>query len=87
MDTIFGSNSPSFTYDNIPTSSSARDRPSYTTQFACGDCGKIFSRQSHLEIHSRTHSGIRPYVCPICKRGFTVKCNLERHMITHMRNK
>ena len=56
-------------------------------QFQCGDCGKILSCQSHLDIHSRSHTGVRPYVCPYCHKGFTVKCNMERHMVTHLRQR
>ena len=50
----------------------------------CADCGKQFSRPSHLEIHYRSHSGIKPFSCHVCGMCFSVKCNLERHQLTHL---
>lgn len=47
------------------------------------DCGKTFARQETANIHSRTHSGIRPYKCPICSRSFTSSGHLTGHIRSH----
>ncbi|XP_075437245.1 histone-lysine N-methyltransferase PRDM9-like [Ascaphus truei] len=49
----------------------------------CGECGKGFSRLSHLITHKRTHTGERPYVCGECGKGFSVLSSLNLHKRTH----
>ncbi|XP_017785537.1 PREDICTED: gastrula zinc finger protein XlCGF57.1-like [Nicrophorus vespilloides] len=48
----------------------------------CQECGKVFS-SSKLTQHMRTHTKEKPYVCNICKQGFSMSGNLKRHMMTH----
>ncbi|XP_077085056.1 sal-like protein 1a isoform X1 [Siphateles boraxobius] len=50
---------------------------------ACDICGKTFACQSALDIHYRSHTKERPFICTACNRGFSTKGNLKQHMLTH----
>ncbi|XP_066522888.1 sal-like protein 1 [Hoplias malabaricus] len=50
---------------------------------ACDICNKTFACQSALDIHYRSHTKERPFLCTSCNRGFSTKGNLKQHMLTH----
>ncbi|KAL6086794.1 hypothetical protein STEG23_033629 [Scotinomys teguina] len=49
----------------------------------CKYCSKVFGTDSSLQIHLRSHTGERPYVCSVCGHRFTTKGNLKVHFHRH----
>lgn len=64
-----------------PSSSKAKKR------YQCGvpGCGKAFYQKTHLEIHTRAHTGVKPFVCkePTCGQRFSQLGNLKTHERRH----
>lgn len=50
---------------------------------SCEFCGKMFRFQSNLIVHRRSHTGERPFRCPLCPHACTQQSKLKRHMKTH----
>ncbi|KAG8437427.1 hypothetical protein GDO86_008215 [Hymenochirus boettgeri] len=69
------------------TSPSMEEKPkdNYPNERICPfpHCKKSCPSASSLEIHMRSHSGERPFVCLICLSAFTTKANCERHLKVH----
>ncbi|XP_046404675.1 zinc finger protein 543-like [Ischnura elegans] len=49
----------------------------------CVQCGKGFTKSSHLKRHCITHTNERPYPCAVCRKGFVESSYLNRHMAVH----
>ncbi|PSN46473.1 hypothetical protein C0J52_06875 [Blattella germanica] len=47
-------------------------------RYTCTICGKSFNHG--LQVHMRTHSGIKPYSCSDCGVSFTVRSSLNKHI-------
>ena len=49
------------------------------------DCDKSFFQKTHLEIHTRAHTGVKPFVCkePTCGQRFSQLGNLKTHERRH----
>lgn len=56
-------------------------------RYQCDDpgCGKAFHQKTHLEIHTRAHTGVKPFVCkePTCGQRFSQLGNLKTHERRH----
>ena len=46
-------------------------------------CIKAFPSLNRLNIHKRTHQGIKPFRCCICFKTFNEKGNLKTHLMFH----
>ncbi|XP_032870187.1 B-cell lymphoma/leukemia 11B-like [Amblyraja radiata] len=49
----------------------------------CEFCGKTFKFPSNLVVHRRSHTGEKPYRCPLCEHACSQSSKLKRHMKTH----
>nr|XP_046175534.1 sal-like protein 1 [Oncorhynchus gorbuscha]XP_046175535.1 sal-like protein 1 [Oncorhynchus gorbuscha] len=67
----------------LSSSSSAGSSSAVRPQHACKFCGKVLSSDSSLQIHLRSHTGERPYICPVCLSRFTTRGNLKAHFLRH----
>ncbi|KAF2012505.1 hypothetical protein BU24DRAFT_464893 [Aaosphaeria arxii CBS 175.79] len=49
------------------------------------NCGKSFYQKTHLEIHTRAHTGVKPFLCkePSCGQRFSQLGNLKTHERRH----
>ncbi|XP_077389734.1 zinc finger protein Gfi-1-like isoform X1 [Festucalex cinctus] len=52
--------------------------------YKCVKCSKVFSTPHGLEVHvRRSHSGTRPFACPVCSKTFGHAVSLEQHKAVH----
>ncbi|XP_057713448.1 sal-like protein 1 [Corythoichthys intestinalis] len=72
-----------YTLQSFPGGINPSSSSSNRLQHACRFCGKIFSGDSALQIHLRSHTGERPYQCPVCLSRFTTRGNLKVHFLRH----
>ncbi|XP_022619827.1 sal-like protein 2 [Seriola dumerili] len=73
----------SHSQDLQPNSSLASASSAGRPQHVCRFCGKVLSSDSSLQIHLRSHTGERPYQCPVCLSRFTTRGNLKAHFLRH----
>ncbi|XP_077529943.1 uncharacterized protein LOC144142362 isoform X2 [Haemaphysalis longicornis] len=65
---------------------SERSRPQLA-KHGCAYCPYTSNNRSHIEMHERTHTGGRPFECPVCRKGFTRKTHLDHHGVVHSRER
>ena len=46
---------------------------------SCPVCGVVLSPKTNVNVHLRTHSGVRPYECVLCLNRFRQKAHLMKH--------
>ena len=68
-----------------PRSGKPEDKRATKTEkdFVCDVCSKVFARRASLRVHTRLHTGVRPYSCADCGRSFSDYSVYVRHRRTH----
>uniref|UniRef100_A0A0M3IXD7 C2H2-type domain-containing protein n=1 Tax=Ascaris lumbricoides TaxID=6252 RepID=A0A0M3IXD7_ASCLU len=51
--------------------------------YVCKYCGKRYAYASSLYVHTRLHTGERPFRCSFCDKAFTNQGNMQVHQRVH----
>lgn len=70
-------------YENYSVHSKQRLMLMGEKRYRCTECGKGFTRNSHLKAHRRIHTGERPYKCSECSKTFSENSHLTVHLRVH----
>ncbi|KAK1796576.1 hypothetical protein P4O66_009602 [Electrophorus voltai] len=62
---------------------SSRKRERTRRHVGCDLCGKVFRDVYHLNRHKLSHSGEKPYACPVCGLRFKRKDRMSYHVRSH----
>lgn len=57
--------------------------PTPPDSFQCAVCSKFLSSKLSLALHTRVHTGEKPYACEVCGKRFTQKPALTYHLRLH----
>ncbi|CAG8552697.1 2124_t:CDS:2 [Cetraspora pellucida] len=70
------------------TTFSSKTVSSTPKRYKCNICQKRFTRPSSLQTHTYSHTGEKPFKCPVegCGRHFSVVSNLRRHQKIHTKS-
>ncbi|XP_073529744.1 uncharacterized protein [Phyllobates terribilis] len=70
-------------YENYSVHSKQRLMLMGEKRYRCTECGKGFTRNSHLKAHRRIHTGERPFKCSECSKTFSENSHLTVHLRVH----
>ena len=100
FDILFGANSYSFhsifssycgkSFKSLRGRKYCEEKCSGNNQkFECPTCGRKFHQKQRMKNHMRTHTGERPFTCPLpmCNSAYFCKSNVATHIkLTHKMN-
>ena len=58
----------------------APKRKRRVSKLSCDECKKTFRDRGNLNVHLRTHSGVKPFMCRFCGMCFSQNGNMQRHI-------
>ncbi|XP_003746546.1 zinc finger protein 341 [Galendromus occidentalis] len=68
----------------IAASAKGHKRRPLPKAFTCAHCKKEFTKNFDFSQHMRSHTGEKPFLCIVCGLAFAQKCNVKKHLVTHM---
>ncbi|XP_029103105.1 POZ-, AT hook-, and zinc finger-containing protein 1 isoform X2 [Scleropages formosus] len=69
--------------ENGVAADGGRKRERTRRHVGCDLCGKVFRDVYHLNRHKLSHSGEKPYACPVCGLRFKRKDRMSYHVRSH----
>ncbi|XP_051997346.1 POZ (BTB) and AT hook-containing zinc finger 1-like isoform X3 [Xyrauchen texanus] len=79
--TMISQSQPRFQGNGLQTENRKRERT--RRHVSCDLCGKVFRDVYHLNRHKLSHSGEKPYACPVCGLRFKRKDRMSYHVRSH----